>query len=170
MWDVLYAERQGQRLVVTAGDRFPIKGFDIVVYGRREGNYGAAERRGPAEAACDTTSRKVWGLDARGYWITTIRTRTPRRSSCWSRMAGLYIGFADLTWNKEPEMFCPINRVGSGSPTCGQCRCRERQLAGDGACARPRVVIADNPDEPRATPEVSPGLSKHRPDWKTTGR
>src|SRR5208337_4644837 len=58
---------KAKRLVVKAGDKIPIKGFDaLVVMAAGKAITEPLKGAGQPNPACDTTQRKVWGLDDRG--------------------------------------------------------------------------------------------------------
>ena len=58
---------KGKHIVVKAGDRIPIKGFDaLVVMAAGKAIAEPLKGAGQPNPACDTTPRKVWGPDARG--------------------------------------------------------------------------------------------------------
>ena len=161
---------KARHVVVTAGDRIPIKGFDaLVVMAAGKAITEPLKGAGQPNAACDTTPRKVWGLDARGI-LDNHDTNENSQAIVLLVTYGRFrmLDPADLTWNKDREMFCPMNRVG---------RVDLYMTANHGVengnspvmvhALRPRVVIADNPTSHGATPEVfgiveaSPGLEDY---------
>ena len=58
---------KAKHIVVKAGDKIPIKGFDVLVV-MAAGKAIAEPLKGAGQPnpACDTTPRKVWGPDTRG--------------------------------------------------------------------------------------------------------
>ena len=131
---------KGKHLVVKAGDKIPIKGFDaLVVMAAGKAITEPLKGAGQPNPACDTTPRKVWGPDARGI----VDNHDTNENSQAITLLVTYGKFrmldpADLTWNKDRELFCPVNRVGTvdlymtANHGIGQ-----RQLAGNGARAPP---------------------------------
>jgi beta-lactamase superfamily II metal-dependent hydrolase len=106
---------KGKHVVVKPGDKIPIKGFDVLV-AMAAGKAIAAPLKGAGQPnpACDTTVRKVWGPNARGV----IDNHDTNENS---QAIGLLVTYgkfrmydpADGTWNKDRELFCPVNKVGT---------------------------------------------------------
>jgi beta-lactamase superfamily II metal-dependent hydrolase len=158
------------RVIAKAGDTIPIKGFDAeVVMAGGKAITEPVKGAGQPNPACDTTPRKTWGLDARGI-LDNHDTNENSQAIVLLVTYGRFrlLDPADLTWNKDRELFCPMNRVGTVDV---------EMTANHGVehanspvmvhAARPRVVIADNPTSHGATPEVfavvkaSPGLEDY---------
>src|ERR1019366_5978968 len=138
---------KGEHMVVKAGDRIPIKGFDALVV-RAAGKAITQPLKGAGQPnpACDTTPRKVWGKDERGI----VDNHDTNENAMAITLLVTYGKFrmldpADLTWNKDRELFCPVNRIGTVDLY---------QTANHGTnnanspvmvhALQPRVVIADN--------------------------
>ena len=161
---------KAKRLSVKAGDRIPIKGFDaLVVMAAGKAITEPLKGAGQPNPLCDTTPRKTWGPNARGI-VDNQDTNENSAAIVLLMTYGKYRMFdpADLTWNKDREMFCPINRIGTvdlymtanhgidvaNSPLMVH-------------ALRPRVVIADNgPSKGGSaavfqTVEASPGLEDY---------
>src|SRR5208283_4710326 len=106
---------KAKRLSVKAGDRIPIKGFDaLVVMAAGKAITEPLKGAGQANPECDTTPRKVWGLDERGI----LDNHDTNENSQAITLLVTYGKFrmldpADLTWNKDRELMCPVNRVGT---------------------------------------------------------
>ena len=161
---------KGKHLVVKAGDRIPIKGFDALV--AMAAGKAIAEPlpgAGQPNPACGTTPRKVWGLDERGI----LDNHDTNENSQAITLLVTYGRFrmldpADLTWNKDREMFCPVNRIGTVdlymTANHGMNNANSPVMVN---ALRPRVAIADNPTSHGAMPEVfqiieaSPGLEDY---------
>jgi competence protein ComEC len=165
---------KARRLIVKAGDRIPIKGFDaLVVMAAGQAITEPLKGAGQPNPACATTARKVWGPNARGV----IDNHDINENSQAITLLVTYGKFrmldpADLTWNKERDLFCPMNRVGAvdlyitanhgfdngNSPVMVH-------------ALRPRVVIEDNAPNHGGSVEAfqiiesSPGLEDF---WQTS--
>jgi hypothetical protein len=168
--DYMAVVAKGKHIVVKAGDRIPIKGFDaLVVMAAGKAITEPLKGAGQPNPLCDTTPRKTWGPNARGI-VDNQDTNENSAAIVLLMTYGKYRMFdpADLTWNKDREMFCPINRIGTvdlymtanhgidvaNSPLMVH-------------ALRPRVVIADNgPSKGGSaavfqTVEASPGLEDY---------
>ena len=168
--DYMDVAAKGKRMVVKAGDRIPIKGLDVlVVMAAGKAITEPLKGAGQPKPLCDTTPRKTWGPNARGI-VDNQDTNENSAAIVLLITYGKYRMFdpADLTWNKDREMFCPINRIGTvdlymtanhgidvaNSPLMVH-------------ALRPRVVIADNgPSKGGSaavfqTVESSPGLEDY---------
>jgi competence protein ComEC len=147
---------KGQHFVVKPGDKIPIKGLDIKV----------------VSAAGKMIPKPLPGADAANPFCANVKLREPDPSEN-AQSIGILIKFGkfrladlgDLTWNKEYELACPVNRVGkvdvyvvthhgldlSGSPAIVQ-------------AMAPRTAIMDNGARKGGSPEAwqtihnSPGL------------
>jgi len=161
---------KAKRLSVKAGDRIPIKGFDaLVVMAAGKAITEPLKGAGQPNPECDTTPRKVWGLDERGI----LDNHDTNENSQAITLLVTYGKFrmldpADLTWNKDRELFCPVNRVGTVdlfmTANHGMDNANSPIMV---HALRPRVVIADNGSRKGATAatfqtvESSPGLEDY---------
>jgi len=100
---------KGKHIVVKPGDKIPIKGFEAVVL-TSAGKSITTPLKGAGQpnAACATTPHKTWGSDnhdtnENGMAIALLVTYGKFRM----------VDPADLTWNHEVELMCPVNRVGT---------------------------------------------------------
>jgi beta-lactamase superfamily II metal-dependent hydrolase len=148
---------KSRRVVLKAGDRIPIRGFDaLVTMAAGKAITEPLKGAGQPNPACDTTPRKVWGLDSRGI----LDNHDTNENSQAITLLVSYGKFrmldpADLTWNKDREMFCPVNRIGIVDVYMTANHGVENANSPVMVNAlRPRVVIADNPTSHGATPEV----------------
>jgi competence protein ComEC len=161
---------KGKRLVVKPGDRIPIKGFDALV-AMAAGHAIAEPLKGAGQpnAACDTTPRKIWGPNSRGI----VDNHDTNENSM---AIGLLIAYgkfrmfdpADLTWNKDRDLMCPVNRVGTVdlymTANHGMNNANSPVMV---HALRPRVVIADNAARKGASADVfqiiesSPGIEDY---------
>jgi len=159
-----------KRIVVKPGDRIPIKGFDaLVVMAAGKAIAEPLKGAGQPNPLCETTARKVWGLDARGI-LDNHDTNENSRAVVTLVTYGKFrmLDPADLTWNMDREMFCPMNRIGTVdlymTANHGVENANSPLMV---HALHPRVVIADNPTSHGATPDVfgivesSPGLEDY---------
>jgi competence protein ComEC len=161
---------KGKHLVVKAGDRIPIKGFDaLVVMAAGKAITESLKGAGQPNPACDTTPRKTWGPNARGV-IDNHDTNENSQAITLLLTYGRFrmLDPADLTWNKDRDLMCPINRVGTVdlymTANHGTDNANSPVMV---HALRPRVVIADNGPRKGASTEVfqtvesSPGLEDY---------
>jgi competence protein ComEC len=161
---------KGKHLVVKAGDRIPIKGFDaLVVMAAGKAITEPLKGAGQPNPACDTTPRKTWGPNARGV-IDNHDTNENSQAITLLLTYGRFrmLDPTDLTWNKDRDLMCPINRVGTVdlymTANHGTDNANSPVMV---HALRPRVVIADNGPRKGASTEVfqtvesSPGLEDY---------
>ena len=168
--DYMAVAAKGKRLVVKAGDRIPIEGFDaLVVMAAGKAITEPLKGAGQPNPACDTTPRKTWGPDARGI----VDNHDNNENGMAMVILVTYGKFrmvdpADVTWNRDRELMCPVNRVGTVdlymTANHGTDNANSPVMV---HALRPRVVIADNGPRKGATAEVfqtvksSPGLEDY---------
>jgi beta-lactamase superfamily II metal-dependent hydrolase len=168
--DYMDVVAKGKRLVVKAGDKIPIKGFDaLVVMAAGKAITAPLKGAGQPNPACDTTSRKTWGPNARGV-VDNQDTNENAMAITLLITYGKYrmLAPADLTWNMDRELMCPLNRMGTVdlymTANHGSDSANSPILV---HALRPRVVIADNGPAKGASAEVfqtvksSPGLEDY---------
>jgi competence protein ComEC len=161
---------KGKHIVVKPGDTIPIKGFQaFVAMAAGKAIEQPLKGAGQPTPACDTTPRKTWTANARGVVFNHDTNEN-------SMSIGLLVTYgkfrmydpADLEWNKDRELMCPVNRVGTVDIY---------MVANHGTddanspvmvhSLRPRVAIVDNGDRKGAsaavfqTVESSPGLEDY---------
>jgi len=161
---------KAKRLVVKPGDKIPIKGFDaLVVMAAGKAIAQPLKGAGQPNPDCDTTPRKTWAPNARGV----VDNQDTNENAMAITLLMTYGKFrmldpADLTWNKDRELMCPVNRVGTVdlymTANHGTDNANSPILV---HALRPRVVIADNGPRKGASAEVlqtvksSPGLEDY---------
>lgn len=94
------ATQQAKHVVVKAGDQIPLKGLDVKVVAA---NGKFIEPTGQKTTGCETAERKPDDPSENALSVGLLLTYGK------FRMADL----GDLTWNKEVELVCPQNRVGT---------------------------------------------------------
>jgi beta-lactamase superfamily II metal-dependent hydrolase len=168
--DYMAVVAKGKRLVVKPGDRIPIKGFDaLVVMAAGKAITQPLKGAGQPNPDCDTTPRKTWGPNARGI----VDNQDTNENAMAITLLITYGKFrmldpADLTWNMDRILMCPVNRVGTVdlymTANHGTDNANSPILV---HALRPRVVIADNGPRKGASAEVfktvesSPGLEDY---------
>jgi len=138
---------KAKHIVVKAGDKIPIKGFEaLVVMAAGKAIDQPLKGAGQPNPACDTTERKVWGPNARGI-VDNHDTNENSQAIVLLITYGKFrmLDPADLTWNKDRDLFCPMNRVG----TVDLYMTANHGIENGNSpvmvnALRPRVVIEDN--------------------------
>jgi len=138
---------KAKRLVVKAGDRIPIRGVDaFVAMAAGKAIEKPLKGAGQPNPACDTTPRKTWGPDARGI-VDNHDTNENAMSIGLLVTYGKFRMYdpADVTWNKDRDLMCPMNRVGLVDmymvSNHGSDNANSPVMV---HALRPRVVIMDN--------------------------
>ena len=161
---------KGKRLVVKPGDKIPIKGFDaLVVMAAGKAITEPLKGAGQPNPDCDTTPRKTWAPNAKGV----VDNQDTNENAMAITLLITYGNFrmldpADLTWNMDRILMCPVNRVGTVdlymTANHGTDNANSPVMV---HALRPRVVIADNGPRKGASAEVfqtvksSPGLEDY---------
>lgn len=161
---------KAKHLVVKAGDKIPIKGFDaLVVMAGGKAIPAPLKGAGQPNPACDTTPRKVWGPNARGV-VDNHDTNENSQAIVLLITYGKFrmLDPADLTWNKDRDLFCPVNLVGTVDVYMTANHAIENGNSPVMVNAvRARAVIADNAPDHGASAEVfgiieaAPGLEDY---------
>jgi beta-lactamase superfamily II metal-dependent hydrolase len=161
---------KGKHLIVKPGDRIPIEGFEALVV-MAAGRAIAEPLKGAAQPnpACDTTPRKTWGPNARGV----VDNQDTNENAMAITLLVTYGRFrmldpADLTWNKDRDLMCPVNRIGTVdlymAANHGIDNANSPVMV---HALRPRVAIVDNQASHGGSAEVfrtvesSPGLEDY---------
>jgi competence protein ComEC len=97
------AVSNAQHLVVKPGDKLPIKGLDVTVVSS-DGNVLpiALAGAGDQNAYCGKTPDKEPDQTENARSLGTF----------WQMGRFRMVDLGDLTWNKEKELMCPVNRLG----------------------------------------------------------
>jgi beta-lactamase superfamily II metal-dependent hydrolase len=109
------AKDKAKRIIVKAGDTIPIKGVEaFVAMAAGKSIDKPLKGAGQPNAACETTPRKTWGPDARGI----VDNHDTNENGMSINMLFTYGKFrmydpADSTWNRDREVMCPVNKVGT---------------------------------------------------------
>ena len=98
------ASSKGKRLVVKPGDHVPIRGIDVtVVCAAGKDISKPLPGGGQANPACASTPKKEMDPGENAQSLGTMITYGKFRM----------IDLGDLTWNKELELVCPNNKLGT---------------------------------------------------------
>jgi beta-lactamase superfamily II metal-dependent hydrolase len=150
------ARDKGQHIVVKPGDKIPIRGLDIEV----------------VAAAGKLITAPLQGAGAPNPLCASTQLRAPDPTEN-AQSVGILIRFglfrlldlADLTWNKELELACPVNRIGHVQAYLSTHH--GMNLSGSAAIVHalaPRVAIMNNGARKGGSPDAwqivrsSPGL------------
>jgi beta-lactamase superfamily II metal-dependent hydrolase len=147
---------KSQHLVVKPGDKIPIKGLDVeVVAAAGQMLTAPLEGVGAANPLCAATPLRAADPTENAQSVATL-IRFGK-----FRLADL----ADVTWNKELELVCPVNRIGTVDVYLTTHH--GMNLSGSAAIVHalaPRVAIMNNGARKGGSPEAwqaihsSPGL------------
>jgi beta-lactamase superfamily II metal-dependent hydrolase len=97
------AVAKGKHLVLKPGDRIPLKGVDVrVITARGESIATPLPGGGQQNPLCSAAGRKPPdpGENARSLGVVIAFGRFR------------FVDLGDLTWNKEIDLVCPVNRIG----------------------------------------------------------
>jgi competence protein ComEC len=140
-----------KRTIVHAGDRIPLKGLQVDVIASNGGLLAKPINGGGANPLCATAENKPPDVPENQLMVGALFTYGKFR----------FLDLADLDWEKEMELSCPVNRI--GEVTIWQAG-RHGALDGAGApgflyAIKPQVVVVNNgPRKGLGGP--SPGLQK----------
>lgn len=147
---------KGQHLVVKPGDKIPIQGLDVeVVAAAGQMVTAPLEGAGAANPLCATTPLRAADPTENAQSVATLIRFGKFR----------LMNLADLTWNKELELVCPVNRLGTVDVYLSTHH--GMNLSGSAAIVHalaPRVTIMNNGAHKGGSPEAwqairsSPGL------------
>jgi competence protein ComEC len=150
------ALNSGKRLQVKPGDKVPIAGMDVTVVAAGGGHLARPlPNAGAANPMCATFTPKEPDPGENAQSVGTVIT--------FGRFKMIDLG--DLTWNKEQELVCPNNLIGSVDLYLTT----HHGVAQSGApvivhALRPRVAVMNNGAKKGGSPEAwqvvhdSPGL------------
>jgi competence protein ComEC len=140
-----------KRTIVHAGDRIPLKGLQVDVIASNGGLLAKPINGGGPNPLCATAENKPPDVPENQLMVGALFTYGKFR----------FLDLADLDWEKEMELACPVNRI--GEVTVWQTG-RHGALDGAGApgflyAIKPQVVVVNNgPRKGLGGP--SPGLQK----------
>ena len=150
------ARDKGQQIVVRPGDKIPMAGLDIeVLAAGGELVTSPLAGAGAANPLCAAAERRAADPTENAQSVGILLRFGKFR----------LLNLADLTWNKELELICPVNRIGSVDVYLTTHH--GMNLSGPAAIVhalRPRVAIMNNGARKGGTPEAwqvirsSPGL------------
>jgi competence protein ComEC len=106
-YDELWAK--AKHMVVKPGDKIPFKGVDVVVIAAAgEAIKTPLKGAGKPNAACEGVQPKTW---PRGNEDTSENGSSVATVFTFGKFRMLDMG--DLTWNKEMQLMCPNNPIGT---------------------------------------------------------
>ena len=125
-----------KRTILNAGDKVPLKGLQVDVVASSGRLIAKPMNRGRQNPLCATAENKPKEGPENQFMIGTLFT--------YGRFT--FLDLADLDWEKEIELACPVNRV--GEVTIWQAG-RHGALDGAGApgflyAIKPQVVVVNN--------------------------
>jgi beta-lactamase superfamily II metal-dependent hydrolase len=98
------AKSHGKRLIVKPGDRIPISGINVeVVCAGGKGIPNPLPGAGQPNSLCSSTPKKAVDPSENAQSLGVMVTLGKFRM----------IDLGDLTWNKELELVCPVNKLGT---------------------------------------------------------
>jgi competence protein ComEC len=157
LWNAyLDFRNKGKHLEVKAGDKIPVKGLDVkVLAAAGQGITVALPGAGGQNPLCATFKPKAEDKSENGRSVGMLITLGKFR----------LINLADLTWNKEKELVCPENKIGTIDVYLSTHH--GMNLSGPEVIVhalRPRVAIMNNGSKKGGSPDAwqvirtSPGL------------
>ncbi len=137
LWDAYKATAEGKRTTVKPGDKIPLEGTDItVVVSNGEPIAKAINGGGPNPLCKDAQQKppdKTENQRSIGFLLTFGRFK--------------FLNLADLTWDKEMELACPVNKLGTVSLFQATHHGFFNDLSGAPAlvwATKPQVVVVNN--------------------------
>ncbi len=150
------AMAKGKHIVVKPGDRIPLRGVDVQVVTARGEQIGAPlAGAGQMNPLCASTERRALDQTENARSVGVLVSYGKFR----------FVDLGDLSWNKELDLVCPANRVGTVDVYLTTHH--GMNMSGPAAIVhalRPRVAIMNNGARKGGTPEAwqavksSPGL------------
>jgi competence protein ComEC len=105
LWTAYTTTAAGKRITLKPGDKLPVKGLDAVVVSSNGATLAAPIARATANPFCALTETKppdtTENQRSLGFLLTFGKFR--------------FLDVGDLTWDKEVELSCPINKLGEVS-------------------------------------------------------
>jgi beta-lactamase superfamily II metal-dependent hydrolase len=125
-----------KRTILKAGDRIPLKGLQVDVVASNGGLLAAPIKGGGPNPLCATAENKPKDVPENQLMVGALFTYGRFR----------FLDLADLDWEKEMELACPINKL--GEVTIWQAN-RHGALDGAGApgflyAIKPQIVVVNN--------------------------
>jgi competence protein ComEC len=126
----------GNRTIVKPGDKIPLKGADVLAVSSEFTLIGQPVNGGGPNPLCDGAAQMAPGAPENQRMVGVLVTFG----------AFMFLDLADLDWQKEMELACPVNRVGRVSLYQ-----TDRHGSSDGAGApaflgaiSPQVIVVNN--------------------------
>ncbi len=137
MWDAYLAAAEGKRTILKPGDKIPLDGVDITVLIANGQPIANPVNGGGPNPFCKDAQQKPPD--------TTENQRSVGILLTYGKFKFMDMG--DLTWDKEMELACPVNKVGTA--TLFQATHHGFHMDYSGAPAfvwavRPQVIVVNN--------------------------
>jgi competence protein ComEC len=134
--NIYHAASAGKRTIVKPGDEIPLKGVHVLVAASDEKILSKAVNGGKENPLCADAEQKAPAAPENQRMVGVLLTYGKFK----------FLDLADLDWEKEMELACPVNKL--GTVTLYQAG-RHGGLDGAGASAllgaiRPQVVVVNN--------------------------
>ena len=102
-WEAYLKIAEGRRTIVKPGDKFPLKGVDVLVVSSNGEVLAKPITGGGPNPACQGAQQKPPDQTENQRSVGILLT--------YGKFKFLDLG--DLTWDKEMELACPVNRLGT---------------------------------------------------------
>ena len=103
LWDAYEAVAHGKRTILKPGDKLPLKGIDTQVVIANGQAIGTTLKGGGPNPLCATAQQhpadKTENQRSAGFILSYGKFK--------------FADFGDLTWDKEMELSCPVNKLGT---------------------------------------------------------
>jgi competence protein ComEC len=103
IWDAYEALARGKRTTLKPGDKLPLKGVETLVVSANGQTIASAVKGGGPNSYCSNAQQKPAD--------TTENQRSVGFILTYGKFK--FADFGDLTWDKEMELACPVNKLGT---------------------------------------------------------
>jgi competence protein ComEC len=137
LWQAYKSISTGKRIVVKPGDKIPLAGVDVTVVSANGAVLAKAVNGGGPNAFCRDAKNKEPDRGENGASTGVLLT--------YGKFKFLDLG--DLTWDKEMDLACPVNKLGTVTVFQATHHGFFREASGAPAhvwALRPQVVVVNN--------------------------